>query len=145
MNQHQAHRNSKKGTSRNYSDCPVPDRCQFTNNSEHQHQNTYTNQNRSYTNNNNRYYNCTWESHSDRTCNNCGIKGHIAKCCTKQNFWCQWCHTAVCRSKPRSSTPMESPSAGSYHPTQSPNQHNTSGHPAVPMHIKQPSTASSGG
>ena len=113
-------------------------------------QSTYTNQNRSYTNNNNRYYNRTWESHTDRTCNNCGIKGHIAKYCTKQNFWCQWCHTAThdtaaCRLKPRSSTPMESPSAGSYHPTQSPNQHNTSGHPAVPMHITQPSPAPSGG
>ena len=107
----------------------------------------YTNQNRSYTNNNNRYYNHTWESYTDRTCNNCGIKGHIAKYCTKQNFWCQWCHTAThdtaaCRSKPRSSTPMESPSAGSYHPTQPPN---TSGHPAAPMHITQPSPAPSGG
>ena len=134
----------------NRHDCPVPDRCQFTNNSKHQHQSTYTNQNRSYTNNNNRYYNRKWESHTDRTCNNCGLKGHIAKYCTKQNFWCQWCHTAThdtaaCRSKPRSSTPMESPSAGSYHPTQSPNQHNTSGHPAVPMHITQPSPAQSGG
>ena len=40
---------------------------------------------------------------------------------------------------------MESPSAGSYHPTQSPNQHNTSGHPPVPAHITQPSPAPSGG
>ena len=40
---------------------------------------------------------------------------------------------------------MESPSAGSYDPTQSPNQQNTSGHPAVPTHITQPSTAPSGG
>ena len=40
---------------------------------------------------------------------------------------------------------MESPSAGSYHPTQSPNQHNTSGHPAAPTHITQPSPAPSGG
>ena len=39
---------------------------------------------------------------------------------------------------------MESPSAGSYHPTQSPNQHNTSNQPAVPMHTTQPSTAPSG-
>ena len=44
---------------------------------------------------------------------------------------------------------MESPSAGSYHPTQSPNQHNTSNHPAldpaVPIHTTQPSPAPSGG
>ena len=39
---------------------------------------------------------------------------------------------------------MESPSAGSYHPTQSPNQHNISGHSAVPMHTTQPSPAPSG-
>ena len=67
------------------------------------------------------------ENHSDRTCNNCGTKGHIVKYCTKTSFWCQWCHTAThdtqaCRSKPRFSTPMESPSTGSYHPTQSPTQ-----------------------
>ena len=61
-------------TATNCHDCPVPNRCQFTNNGEHQHQSMYTNQNRSYTNNNNRYYNHTWESHTDRTCNNCGIK-----------------------------------------------------------------------
>ena len=59
-------------------------------------------------------------------------------------FWCQWCHTAThdtqaCRSKPRSSTLIESPSAGSYHPTQSPNQHNTSSHQPVPVHTTQPS------
>ena len=40
---------------------------------------------------------------------------------------------------------MESPSAGSYHPTQSPNQDNTSGHPAAPTHLTQPSPAPSGG
>ena len=39
---------------------------------------------------------------------------------------------------------MESPSAGGYHLTQSPNQHNTSNHPAVPMHTTQPSPAPSG-
>ena len=53
--------------------------------------------------------------------------------------WCQWCHTAThdtaaCRSKPRSSTPMESPSAGSYHPIQSPNQ---------PQHLKPPTSSNS--
>ena len=131
-------------------DCHVPDRCQFTNHREHQYQSTYTNQNRSYTYHYNQNYKHTWENHTDRTCNNCGTKGHITKCCTKTSFWCQWCHTAThdtqaCRSKPRSGTLMESPSAGSYHPTQSPNQHNTSSHQLVPVHTKQPSPAPSGG
>ena len=127
----------------------VPDRCQYTNHGEHHYQSTYTNQNRSYTNNYNRNYKHTWENHTDRTCNNCGTKGHIAKYCTKTSFWCKWCHTAThdtqaCRSKPRSSTPMESPSAGSYYPTQSPNQHNTSSNQPVPVHTTQPSPAPSG-
>ena len=39
---------------------------------------------------------------------------------------------------------MESPSAGSYHPTQSQNQHNTSSHQPVPVHTTQPSPAPSG-
>ena len=100
----------------------IPDRCQFTSHGEHQYQSMYTNQNRSYTNNYNQNYKHTWENHTDRTCNNCGTKGHIAKYCTKTSFWCQWYHTAThdtqaSRSKPRSSTLMESPSAGSYHPT----------------------------
>ena len=130
-------------------DCHIPDRCQFMNHGEHQYQSMYTNQNRSYTNNYNRNYKYTWENHTDRTCNNCGMKGHIAKYCTKTSFWCQWCHTAThdtqaCRSKPRSSTPMESPSAGSYHSTQSTNQHNTSSHQSVPVHTTQPSPAPSG-
>ena len=103
-------------------DCHIPDRCQYTNHREHQHQSMYNNQNRSYNNIYNRNYRQTWENHSDRTCNNCGTKGHIAKYCTKTSFLCQWCHTAThdtqaCRSKLRSSTPIESPSAGSYHPT----------------------------
>ena len=101
--------------------CPdrhIPDRCQYTNHGEHQYQSMYASQNRSYTNNYNQNYRHTWENHTDRTCNNCGTKGHIAKYCTKTSFWCQWCHTAThdtqaCRSKPRSSTLMESPSAGS--------------------------------
>ena len=131
-------------------DCHIPDRCQYTNHREHQYQSMYSNQNRSYTNNYNQNYKHTWENHTDRTCNNCSTKGHIAKYCTKTSFWCQWCHTAThdtqaCRSKPRSSTPMESPSAGSYHPTQSPNQHNTSSHQPVPVHTTQPSQAPSDG
>ena len=128
----------------------IPNRCQYTNQGEHQYQSTYTNQNRSYTNNYNRNYRHTWDNHTDRTCNNCGTKRHIAKYCTKTSFWCQWCHTAThdtqaCRSKPRSITPMESPSAASYHLTQSPNQHNTSSHQPVPAHTTQPSPAPSGG
>ena len=130
-------------------DCHVSDRRQFTNHGEHQYQSMYNNQNRSYSNNYNRNSRHTWENHTDRTCNNCGTKGHIAKYCTKTSFWCQWCHTAThytqaCRSKPGSSTPMESPSAGSYHPTQSPNQHNISNHQPVPAHTTQPSPAPSG-
>ena len=39
---------------------------------------------------------------------------------------------------------MESPSAGSYHPTQSPNQHNTSNHLPAPIHTTQPSPTPSG-
>ena len=131
-------------------ECQIPDRHQYTNHGEHQYQSTYTNQNRSYTTNYNQNYKHTWENHTDRTCNSCGTKGHIAKYFTKTLFSCQWCHTAThdtqaCRSKPRSSTPMESPSAGSYYPTQSPNQHNTSSHQPVPVHTTQPSPAPSGG
>ena len=131
-------------------DCQIPDRCQYTNHREHQYQSTYTNQNRSYNKNYNQNYRQTWENHSDRTCNNCGTKRHIAKYCIKTSFWCQWCHTAThdtqaCRSKPRSSTPMESPSAGSYHPTQSPNQLNISNNQPVPAHTTQQSPAPSGG
>ena len=32
-------------------DCPIPDRCQYTNHREHQYQSMYTNQNRSYNSN----------------------------------------------------------------------------------------------
>ena len=114
----------------------ILDRCQYTNHGEHQYQSMYANQNRSYNNNYNRIYRQTWENYTDRTCNNCGTKGHIAKYCTKTSLWCRWSCTAThdtqaCRSKPRSSTPMESPSAGSYHPTLSPTQHNTSNHQPV--------------
>ena len=130
-------------------DCHIPDRQQYTKNREHQYQSMYNNQNQSFNNNHTRNYRQGWENNTDRTCNNCGTKGHIAKHCTKTSLWCQWCHTAThdtqaCRSKPRSSTPMESPSAGSYHPTQSPTQHNTSNHKPVPAHTTRPSPAPSG-
>ena len=39
---------------------------------------------------------------------------------------------------------MESPSAGSYHSTQSPNQHNSSNHPPASTHTTQPSPTPSG-
>ena len=130
---------------------PDHNRCQFNNpNYPQQYQIMYTSlHHRSHNNSYNHNYNCTWESHTDRTCNSCGTKGHITKHCTKQTFWCQWCHTtthdtAACISKPRSSTPMESPSAGSYHPTQSPNQHNTLSQPPAPIHTTQSSPAPSG-
>ena len=129
----------------------IPDRCQYTNSREfHQYQSTYNNQNRSFNNNFNQNYRQAWENHTDRTCNSCGTKGHIAKYCTKTSFWYQWCHTAThdtqaCRSKPRSSTPMESPSAVSYHTTPSPTQHNSSNHHPVPVHTTQPSPVPSGG
>ena len=127
----------------------ILDRCQYTNHGEHQYQSMYTNQNRYYTNNYNQNFRHTWENHSDRTCNNCGTKGHIAKYCTKTSFWYQWCHTAIpdtqaCRSKSRSSTSMETPSAVSYHPTQSPNQLNTSSQQPVPAHTTQLSPTPSG-
>ena len=130
-------------------DRQIPDRHQYTNHGEHQYQSTYNNQNRSFSKSYNRNYRQAWENHTNRTCNNYGTKGHIAKYCTKTSLWCQWCHTAThdtqaCRSKPRSSTPMESPSAGSYHPIQSPTQHNTSNHQPVPAHTTHPSLAPSG-
>ena len=64
----------------------IPDRCKYTNHREYQYQSTYTNQNRSYTNNYNQNCKHTWENHTDRTCNNCGTKGHITKYCTKTSF-----------------------------------------------------------
>ena len=67
-------------------DCHITDRHQYTNHREHQYQSTHGNQNRSYNNNYNRNYKQAWENHTDRTCNNCGTKGHIAKYCTKTSF-----------------------------------------------------------
>ena len=130
-------------------DRQIRDRCQYTNYEEHQYQSTYTNKNRSFSNNYNLNYRQAWENHTDRTCNNSGTKGHIAKYCTKTSLCCQRCCTAThdtqaCRSKPRSSTPMESQSTGSYHPTQSQTQHNTSNHQPVPAHTTHPSPAPSG-
>ena len=72
-------------------------------------------------------------------------KGTLPDIATKHHFGASGAthDTAACRSKPRSTTPMESPSAGSYHPTQSPDQHNASNHQAVPIHTTQPSPAPS--
>ena len=92
-------------TATSHPDCHIPNRCQYTNHREHQYQSTYTNQNRSFSNNYNRNYRQAWENHTNRTCNNCGTKGHIAKYCTKTSLWCQWCctvthDTQAFRSKP---------------------------------------------
>ena len=42
---------SLESTATSHPDCHIPDRCQYTNQGEHQYQSTYTNRNRSYTNN----------------------------------------------------------------------------------------------
>ena len=146
-----ANQGTTETTVTNCHDYPDPDRCQYNNPIDpQQYQSMYTSQHHSsYNNSYNPNYNQTWESHTDRTCNSCGTKGHIAKHCTKETFWCHWCHTAThdtaaCRSKPRSSTHMESPSTGSYHPTQSPNQYNTSSQPPAPIHTTQPAPAPPG-
>ena len=91
---------------------------------------------------NNNFTNCT--------CNTCGERGHLQRSCTKMDLYCTFCrtrthNTAACKSKPKTSTPLESPSGGSYHPVPSPRQHNTSITPedpnrsVVPDHITQPS------
>ena len=38
-------------TATSHLDCPIPDRCQYTNHGDHQYQSMYTNQNRSYNSN----------------------------------------------------------------------------------------------
>ena len=93
----------------------------------------------------------TWEnSFTNRTCNSCGERGHLQRSCTKTDLYCNFCRTrthdtAACKSKPKTSTPLESPSGGSYHPAPSPRGHNTSLTPedpnrsVVPDHITQPS------
>ena len=93
----------------------------------------------------------TWEnSYTHRTCNGCGEKGHMQKNCTKTDLYCNFCHTrthdtVACKSKPKTSTPLESPSAGNYHPALSPRSHNTSIPPedpnksVIPNHVTQPS------
>ena len=97
----------------------------------------------------------TWENtYTHRTCNSCGEKGHMQRNCTKTDLYCNFCHTrthdtVACKSKPRTSTPLESPSAGDYHPAPSPRTHNTSippGNPnksVIPNHVTQPSPVSS--
>ena len=137
-------------TATSHLDHHVPDRHQYTNHGEQQYQSTYTNQNKSYTTSYNRNYKHTWENHNRQNLQQLWYKGAYSQILYQSSFWYQCCHTAThdtqaCRSKPRSSTPMESPSAGSYHPTQPPNQHNTLSHKPVPAHTTQPSPAPSGG
>ena len=105
----------------------------------------------SYKSSNNNYTGRTWEnSFTNRTCNVCGERGHLQRYCTKRDLYCTFCRTrthdtAACKSKPKTSTPLESPSRGSYHPAPSPKEHNTSITPedpnrsVVPDHITQPS------
>ena len=100
---------------------------------------------------NNNFTGRTWENSSTNcTCNTCGERGHLQRSCTKTDLYCTFCRTrthdtAACKSKPKTSTPLESPSGGSYHPAPSPRQHNTSITPedpnrsVVPDHITQPS------
>ena len=100
---------------------------------------------------NKNYNGRTWENSTNRACNTCGERGHLQKDCTKYDLYCTFCHTrthntAACKSKPRdASTPLESPSAGNYHPAPSPRQHNTSNHNVdpnksiIPTHVMQPS------
>ena len=65
-----------------------------------------------------------------------------------------FCHTkthdtVACKSKPKTSTPLESPSAGNYHPAPSPMSHSTSIPPedpnksVIPNHVTQPSPVTS--
>ena len=97
----------------------------------------------------------TWENnYTHRTCNSCGEKGRMQRNCTKTDLYCNFCHTrthdtVACKSKPKTSTPLESPSAGDYHPAPSPRAHNTSIPPedpnksVIPNHVTQPSPVSS--
>ena len=97
----------------------------------------------------------TWEnSYTHRTCNSCGEKGHMQRNCTKTDLYCNFCRTrthdtVACKSKPKTSTPLESPSAGDYHPAPLPRAHNTSIPPedpnksVIPNHVTQPSPVSS--
>ena len=97
----------------------------------------------------------TWEnSYTHHTCNSCGEKGHMQRTCTKTNLYCNFCctrthDTVACKSKLKTSTPLESPSAGDYHPAPSPRSHSTSIPPedpnksVVPNHVTQPSPVSS--
>ena len=78
----------------------------------------------------------------------------MQKNCTKTDLYCNFCHTrthdtVACKSKPKTSTPLESPSAGDYHPAPSPRSHSTSIPPedpnksVIPNHVTQPSPVSS--
>ena len=121
---------------------------------QHSHEES---RNRNYygKNNQNNSTTRTWENnYTHRTCNRCGEKGHMQRNCTKTDLYCNFCctrthDTVACKSKPKTSTPLESPSAGDYHPTPSPRAHNTSIPPedpnksVIPNHVTQPSPVSS--
>ena len=78
----------------------------------------------------------------------------MQKNCTKIDLYCNFCRTrthdtVACKSRPKTSTPLESPSAGDYHSAPSPRSHNTSIPPEDPNksvirnHVTQPSPVSS--
>ena len=116
---------------------------------EHRNRNYYGKSNQSH------FTTRTWEnSYAHHTCNSCGEKGHVQKTCTKTDLYCNFCHTrthdtVACKSKPKTTTPLESPSAGDYHPAPSPRSHSTSIPPedpnksVIPNHVTQPSPVSS--
>ena len=126
-----------------------------TNSSDQHPQEEHGNCNYYSKNNQSHFTTRTWEnSYTHRTCNSCGEKGHMQKNCTKTDLYCNFCHTrthdtVACKSKPKTSTPMESPSAGDYHPAPSPRSHSTSIPPedpnksVIPNHVTQPSPVSS--
>ena len=122
-----------------------------TSNSDQHSQDDQRNRNYYGKNTQNHLTTRTWENnYTHHTCNSCGEKGHMQKNCTKTDLYCNFCHTrthdtVACKSKPKTSTPLESPSAGNYHPAPSPRSHSTSIPPedpnksVIPNHVTQPS------
>ena len=122
-----------------------------TNNSDQHPKEDQRNHNYYGKSNQNQLTTRTWDnSYTHCTCNSCGEKGHMQKNCTKSDLFCDFCYTkthdtVACKSKPKTSTPLESPSAGNYHPAPSPRSHSTSIPPedpnksVIPNHVTQPS------
>ena len=131
-----------------------PTQSSTSNSDQHSHEEP-TNRNYYGKNNQSNFTTRTWENnYTHCTCNSCGEKGHMQRNCTKTDLYCNFCYTrthdtVACKSKPKTSTPLESPSAGDYHPTPSPRAHNTSiptedpNKSVIPNHVTQPSPVSS--